>query len=255
MNRALCSLAAATTLGALGALACAAAEDQPAQGETKPSPAEPAPAASSDQSKTELTPEEKAEKDARKACKAKICDIIATRDPNGDNVSCDIVKTWRENEIVKMLGGKISWPWGKAVCQSRLELERKSLALAMSEPTHEIVMPVQNVRCTLAQKSEGEPYTIEVTLAPKVKFENGNATEATINWGEAKAPMLVYPLIYAGTALDNQANVLGPEVVHLVNEFTTKKCAELKTDADAAENTALLPDSGTGAVSVGSANR
>lgn len=255
MNRALCSLAAATTLLTLSALTCAAAEDRPAQGEAKPSPAEPAPSAGSDQGKAELTPEEKAEKEARKACKAKICDIIATRDPNGDNVSCDIVKTWREDEIVKMLGGQISWPWGKAVCQSRLELERKSLALAMSEPAHEIVMPVQNVRCTLAQKSEGEPYTVEVALAPKVKFENGKAIEASINWGEAKAPMLVYPLIYAGTALDNQANVLGPEVVRLVNELTTKKCAELKTEAGGSANTALLPGSGTGAVSVGSANR
>ena len=55
----------------------------------------------------------------------------ATR--NGEDVACDIVKTWREEDIVKMLGGKISWPWGKAVCQSKLELQRKPLALAMSE--------------------------------------------------------------------------------------------------------------------------
>ena len=136
-----------------------------------------------------LTPEEKAEKEARKACKTKICDIIATGDPNGEDVSCDIVKTWREEDIVKMLGGKISWPWGKAVCQSKLELERKPLALAMSDPAHEIVMPMQKVRCTLAQKTEGEPYAVEVSLAPKVKFENGKATEASINWGEASAPL------------------------------------------------------------------
>jgi hypothetical protein len=180
---------------------------------------------------SELTPEELAEKEARKACKAKICDIIATRDPNGDDVSCDIVKTWREEDIVKMLGGKVSWPWGKAVCQSKLELARKPLALAMSEPGHEIVMPAQKVRCTLAQKTEGEPYAGEITLAPKVKFENGKATEATINWGEASAPMFIYPLIYAGTGLDNTANVLGPEVVRMVNEFTTKKCAEVKAEA------------------------
>ena len=101
-----------------------------------------------------LTPEEKAEKEARKACKKKICDIIATRDPNGDDVSCDIVKTWREEDIVKMLGGKIGWPWGKAVCQSKLELKRKPLALAMSEADYEIVMPAQKVRCTLAQKTK-----------------------------------------------------------------------------------------------------
>lgn len=92
-------------------------------------------------------------------------------------------------------------------------------------------MPVQKVRCTLAQKDEGEPYAIEIELAPRVKFENGKATEASINWGDASAPIFVYPLIYAGTGLDNSANVLGPEVVRMVNEFTSKKCAEVKVEA------------------------
>ena len=34
--------------------------------------------------------------------------------------------------------------------------------------------------------------------------------------------MLIYPLLYAGSSLDNSANVLGPEVVRMVNEFTAK---------------------------------
>jgi hypothetical protein len=163
------------------------------------------------------------------------------RDPNGDDVSCDIVKTWREEDIVKMLGGKIGWPWGKAVCQSKLELMRKPLALAMSEAEYEIVMPAQKVRCSLAQKEKGEPYSIEVTLAPKVKFKDGKASEANLNWGEASAPMFVYPLIYAGTGFDNSANVLGPEVVRMVNEFTTKKCTELKAEAPAGTPSSPAP--------------
>jgi hypothetical protein len=210
------------------------AADSSAQGGTEAPDEQAAPTTTSPgEAKRQLTTEEAAEKEARKACKKKICDIVATRDPNGENVSCDIVKTWREEDIVKMLGGKVSWPWGKAVCQSKLELERKSLALAMSEASHEIVMPVQKVRCTLAQKAEGEPYTVEVTLAPVVKFENGKATEASINWGEATAPLLIYPLIYAGTGIDNKTNVLGPEVVRMVNEFATKKCTEVKGEAPA----------------------
>lgn len=184
-------------------------------------------------SKRVLTPAEKAEKEARKACKAKLCDIIATRDPIGEDVSCDIVKTWREEDIAKMLGGRIGWPWGKAVCRSKLEVPRKPLAGAMSEASYEIIMPAQKVRCTLTQKTEGEPYVVEITLAPKVKFANGKATEATINWGEASAPMFIYPLIYAGTGLDNSANVLGPGVVRMVSEFTTKKCAEIKAELPA----------------------
>jgi hypothetical protein len=204
-----------------------AAEDTDAGATQPPTATTPA------EAKRELTPEEKAEKEARKACKAKICDIIATRDPAGDDVSCDIVKTWREEDIAKMLGGKISWPWGEAVCQSKLELPRAPLAKAMSEADYELVMPPQKVRCTLAQKTEGEPYVVELTMAPKVKFKDGKASEATINWGEAQAPLLIYPLIYAGTGLDNSTNVLGPEVVRMVNEFAGKKCAQVKAELPA----------------------
>jgi hypothetical protein len=74
---------------------------------------------------------------------------------------------------------------------------------------------------------------IEVILAPKVKFDAGKASEASINWGAASAPLFIYPLIYAGTGLDNSANVLGPEVVRMVNAFTTKKCAEVKAELPA----------------------
>ncbi len=178
----------------------------------------------------ELTPEERAEKDARKACKAKICDILATREETGDDVACDIVKTWRAEDIAKMLGGKVDWPFGKAVCKSKLELKRASLAKAMSEATYEVVVPAQTVSCALEQKDKGEPYVIEIEIAPQVSFANGKAVTAALNWGKASAPLFVYPLVYAGTGLDNQTNVLGPEVARMVNEFTTKKCAEVKAE-------------------------
>jgi hypothetical protein len=198
--------------------------------DTSPAAPEPnAAAPAADAAAPALTAEEQAEKDARKACKIKICGILASKDPVGDDVSCDIVKTWREADIAKMLGSKISWPWGKAVCQSKLEVKRETLAKAMSEPSFEAVLPPQKLRCTLAQKDKGEPYAVEVAIAPKVAFANGKAVTARLNWGEASGPMLVYALIYAGTGLDNSTNVLGPEVVRMINEFTTKKCAEVKS--------------------------
>ena len=190
----------------------------------------PAAEATTLEKKPELTPEEKAEKEMRKACKIKVCAILASKDPQGEDVACDIVKTWREADITKMLGGRINWPWGKAVCEFKLALKREPLARAMNEPSYEVTLPSQNVRCSVAQKGGADPYAIEMSVAPKVKFENGKATEAAVNWGEASAPMLIYPLIYAGTGFDNSNNVLGPEVVRMVNEFTTKKCAEVKSE-------------------------
>jgi hypothetical protein len=219
INRNLLGIAAALA-GLLAASLTFAAQEDPPPSESTPS-----------EEKRVLTPEELAEKETRKECKKKICDIIATRDPEGEDVACDIVKTWREEDIVKMLGDRISWPWGKAVCQSKLEVKRRPLARAMSDDSYEMSMTPQKVRCTLSQKTEGDPYVVEIALAPRAKFENGKAVDAQVNWGEAWAPMFIYPLIYAGTALDNSANVLGPEVVRMINEFTTKKCAEVKAEA------------------------
>ena len=226
----------ATLIAGIAAASCALAAAGSKTGTEQPPDSAPAPSAETatpgEEEKRVLTPEELAEKEARKECKKKMCDIIATRDPEGEDIACDIVKTWREEDIVKMLGGRINWPWGKAVCQSKLELKRRPLALAMSQNRHEIAMPQQKVRCTLSPKGEGEPSIVEIALAPRAKFENGKAVEAQINWGTASAPMFIYPLIYAGTALDNSANVLGPEVVRMVNEFTTKKCADVKAEIE-----------------------
>ena len=44
------------------------------------------------------------------------------------------------------------------------------------------------------------------------------------------APLLIYPVVYAGTGVDNLSNVLGSTVVTIVDEFTQKKCAKVKDE-------------------------
>ncbi len=180
-------------------------------------------------SKVVLTPEEKAEKEARKACKIEICDIIATREPMGPDIACDIKKTWQADSLTKMLGDQFSWPWGRAVCQSKLNLPRADLAAAMLETETTIKMDQFAVSCEL-HTGEGEPYVVESELSPEVTFKNGKAVSASINWGDVSAPLVIYPVLYAGTGLDNRSNLLGSEVVEMVNEFTYKKCAEVKDE-------------------------
>ena len=180
-------------------------------------------------SKIQLTPEEEAEKEARKACKIEICDIIATREPLGDDIACDIKETWRADSLTEMLGDQIGWPWGKAVCESKLNLSRADLAEAMLVADTTIEMDKFAVSCALHRDSS-EPYVVEVELAPEVTFKNGTAVSATINWGDVSAPLLIYPVVYAGTGVDNLSNVLGSTVVTIVNEFTQKKCAKVKDE-------------------------
>ena len=116
MKRSLSLIAASILVLGPGALE---AEDNSAQGGAKPPAEQAAPSgASTADAKRKLTPEETAEKEARKECKKKICDIVATRDPNGENVSCDIVKTWREEDIVKMSAARSAGP-GARRCANR----------------------------------------------------------------------------------------------------------------------------------------
>ena len=178
-------------------------------------------------SKTDVTSEDTAEKASRKACKIEICDVIATREPIGENITCDIKKTWRADSITRMLGDQFSWPWGKAVCQSKLNLSRADLAAAMLEANTTIKMDKFTVSCEL-HTGESTPYVVEMDLAPTVTFRRGKAISATVNWGDISAPLAIYPILYAGTGLDNRSNLLGSEVVTIVNEFTDKKCAAVK---------------------------
>ncbi len=179
-------------------------------------------------SKKELTPDERAEKSARRTCKIEICDIIATREAVGPNIACDVGWSWRAEEIVEALGGRVDWTWGKAVCETELRLERAALADAMSAPRASIEIGAHTVRCAL--HDDGMSHKIEIELAPRIALKNGKAIEAQVNWGDVSAPAVIYPLLYAATGLDNSTNLLGSEVVHQVNNFVRKDCAEVKDD-------------------------
>ena len=129
-------------------------------------------------------------------------------------------------DITKMLGGRFDWTWG----QGGLPIEaRRSSAEALVKAA----MTEANYGGGLARAESALHACPEVGRRALCRRhldraegrlrERQSGLPATLNWGEAKAPMLAYALIYAGTGLDNSANVLGPEVTRMVNEFTTKE--------------------------------
>ena len=75
-------------------------------------------------SQPNMTPEEQAERDGRKACKVQICSALHDRKP-GDDISCDIVKSWRTEILDKVVGkAAVSWPWGRVMCKAPIKLKR-----------------------------------------------------------------------------------------------------------------------------------
>jgi hypothetical protein len=179
--------------------------------------------------KTGLTAEELAEREGRRACKAALC--AAFRNPaNGSNVACTIQKSFRKEQLQKIVSkAKVSWPWGRVVCSAGLKADRSVLSKALTTDKLVVTFDPHKVACEIEHEGEA-PSSITAEITPSVTFENGKAVKAVMNWGKVEGPALVKGLMWTATATDNTVNVLGSMVVDDMNDFVTAKCDEVKTD-------------------------
>lgn len=177
----------------------------------------------------ELTPEERSERDGRKACKVAICDAFHNRKAGAD-IACDIVKSFRKTQLEKMAGkAKVSWPWGRVVCKAAVKLKRDLLIKALAEDKLEAEFDQHKVACTVDREKEG-PAEITAEFTPKVTFEKGKAVKASLNWGKVDGPALIKGAMWTATATDNTLGVLQSTIVEDINDFTSNKCDEVKAE-------------------------
>lgn len=177
----------------------------------------------------ELTPEEKAERDGRKACKVAICDAFHNRKP-GSDISCKVVKSLRKTQLEKMVSkAKVSWPWGRVVCTADLNLKRDLLIKALVSDKLEAEFDKHKVTCTVEREKDG-PAEISAEFTPKFTFEKGKATAASLNWGKVDGPAVIKGAMWTATAADNTLGVLQGMIVEDINDFTSNKCDEVKPD-------------------------
>jgi len=178
----------------------------------------------------QLTPEEIKEREGRKACKVAICSILHNRKPDGEDIACDVLKSWRKEQLDKLVAkAKVSWPWGAISCVSKVKLKRADLIKAMSEPKFEATLDKHEVKCTVDRDKE-EKADVSLDFAPKVTFEKGKAVKAQLNWGKIEAPALVKGAMWTATASDNTFNMLQGTIVEDINDFVDNKCLEVKDD-------------------------
>ena len=173
-----------------------------------------------------LTPEEQAEREGRKACKVEICTAFRAHKP-GPNIQCNVTKSWRKKQLDKMMKkARVSWPWGQVVCKADIDLKRDDLIKSTTEPNYELQLTKHTVSCTV--KREKDTADIKFSFSPKVSFEKGIAKKAALNWGKIEAPTLVKGAMWTATATDNTFNVLQSMLVKDINTFIKDGCNEVK---------------------------
>lgn len=175
-----------------------------------------------------LTPEEVAEREARKGCKIKICSAFLLKKP-GEDVACNVIKSWRKSQLDAMVKkARVSWPWGPVKCTADIKLPRDQMIKAMDEPAFQLKLEKHTVSCVVQR--EKEPAKIKFSFAPEVRFKDGKATKASLNWGKIEAPTLIKGAMWTATATDNTFGVLQSTLVEDINEFIATKCTAIKSE-------------------------
>ncbi len=178
----------------------------------------------------ELTAEEKAERESRKACKVDICAAFRKPSASGSDISCDVVKSWRKEQLAKLVGRlKVSWPYGPVRCMSAVKLKRADLHKAMTDEKYETQLDKHEVTCVVDRLTE-PAADIKFDFSPKVAFEKGLAVRAKINWGKLEAPTLIKGALWTATAADNTVNILSSSLIEDINGFIGKKCDDVKDE-------------------------
>ncbi|MEZ5775124.1 MAG: hypothetical protein R3D33_10610 [Hyphomicrobiaceae bacterium] len=164
------------------------------------------------------------EKDRLKACEKDLCEIILKKDQGAD-LACSLSKTWAKDKIKDGVSAKsIDWSLGDARCGVELSVQRDVLLKALSEPSYELTIPEHQVKCEI----EGDDgiTTVSMTLAPKLTFENGQATKASLGIGNVEAPAVLKGAIWSVAKVEEYFGLFQGQLVEEINEFVQKKCAK-----------------------------
>lgn len=170
--------------------------------------------------------EEDGEKEARKACEAKLCRVILAKPgASKEALTCDIGKTWGKAKIKETGESKnIEWSFGDARCNVSIKIPHQTIVKALTEPKFTFAPERQTVLCDVEMGNGIEP--VRAVFEPKLKFEGGRVKKAWVGLREVKGPALLKGLVWTTAKLEDSLGIFHKEMVREINEFIHETCVK-----------------------------
>lgn len=187
---------------------------------------------------------------ALKACERRLCAMVLGREPAGDDLKCDVQKTWAKSTLEGGESKGVSWGFGDARCSVNLKLGRADIVAALTKPKHTVRVPAHDVSCVIERDGEMKPVTAK--LAPKLTFKNGKADKVWINLESIEGPDDVKSTVWTAAKLEDTLGIFHRPMIKSINKFLHRQCAsrygpgaeaEAKK-ADGAKTTKVAADKG-----------
>jgi hypothetical protein len=159
-----------------------------------------------------------------KACEKRVCTMILEKNPKGDDLKCDVQKTWAKSTLEGGESKGVSWGFGDARCKANIKLERADIVAALTLPKHTIRIPTQQVNCVIEREGEVKPLTLK--LAPKLTFKKGKADKVWINLESIEGPTDVKSTIWTAAKLEDTIGIFHRPMLKSIDKFVHKQCAK-----------------------------
>ncbi len=165
------------------------------------------------------------DRDKMKACEKQLCMIVLKKETAGDDLKCDIGRTWEKSQIVDgVKEKKISWTFGDARCTINVNLKRQAIVDAMTRPSYDLVADKHTFKCKI-ERSEGIT-DVNVDAAPKMSFKGGKVDKIWLNVSNIEAPTLIKGAIWTAAKLEDNFGLFHSEMVKETNKLITQRCAK-----------------------------
>jgi hypothetical protein len=169
------------------------------------------------------------EKEDRRDCKIKVCDAALNKRDEGGDIACKVVGTMTVPKLKeKILKGRIEWPFGHAQCSTEVKLPRKTLAKILAGGEVEAAVDKHDITCTLDQKDGQDKYLVSFSIRPLIKFKDGKAIKAAMNWSDIQGSALAKGAVWSTATLDNYVGIFEGSVAESINDFFTTHCEEVR---------------------------
>jgi len=159
-----------------------------------------------------------------KACEKRLCTMILDRDPAGDDLKCDVQKTWAKSDLKGGEEKGVSWGFGDARCYANVTLSREDIVGALTKPKYTIKIPSQQVKCVFEREGEVKPLTAK--LAPKLVFKDGKADKVWINLEDIDGPGDIKATLWTAAKLEDTFGVFHRPLIKSINKFVLVQCAK-----------------------------
>jgi hypothetical protein len=162
--------------------------------------------------------------DKLKACEKRICSMILDKPAMGDDLKCDVQKTWAKSSLKGGESKGMSWGFGDARCTANIKFSRADIVNALTQPKYTIKVPRHTVNCVVERDQQLKPVIVK--LAPKLEFKNGKADKVWINLKEMEGPDDIKGTVWTAAKLEDTLGIFHAPMIKQINKFMSQQCSK-----------------------------